>query len=135
MKTKSGLRLKLIWGTPRRLIWNLLRPRYVKKQLAEREGECRRCGACCQLVWKCVHFTEENGLPSCKIYSTFRPPNCSNFPIDHRDIADRNHVFPHIPCGFSWGKKRRSEKIERVAAAGERERSQMVAATTAEQGG
>lgn len=102
MKTTSELRLRLIWGTPRRFIWNLFRPRYVRRKLSERTGECRRCGACCQLVWKCPHFTEEDGVPSCKIYLRFRPPNCSNFPIDHYDLADRNAVLPHVACGFSW---------------------------------
>lgn len=105
MKPKQGLRLRLIWGTPRRLIWNLFRPKYVQRKLAERTGKCLRCGACCQLVWKCPHFTIADDLPSCKIYSLFRPPNCSNFPIDHYDLADRNEVLPDVACGYSWAKK------------------------------
>lgn len=100
---RTGFNWLAIFGTPRRFVWNVFRPGYVQRQLAERNGACRRCGACCQLVVKCPYYTEEKGLPSCKIYSKFRFPNCTTFPIDRHDLADRDRVFPHVRCGYSWG--------------------------------
>jgi hypothetical protein len=95
-------RLKLLLGTPRRLIWTVCRPDYVRASVAQRSGQCRRCGACCRLVWRCRFFYHDNGVPACKLYARYRPANCSQFPIDHRDLADRDLVSPHDPCGFSW---------------------------------
>jgi hypothetical protein len=40
--------------------------------------------------------------PSCRTYST-RPKNCTTFPIDERDLEDRNIINPFEPCGFSFG--------------------------------
>ncbi len=96
-----GQKLKNFWGTPRRFYLNVFRPGYVRASLARRKGECKRCGACCQLVVKCVHVRYVDGLPACRIYG-MRPPNCSNYPIDRRDIEDRNLVAPNTPCGFWW---------------------------------
>lgn len=96
--------IKLVWGTPRRLFWNLCRPGYVRASLAQRLGKCRRCGVCCRLVWRCSCFFYDNGVPACRIYARFRPPNCSMFPIDHRDLADRDLVAPNEPCGYSWAR-------------------------------
>ena len=104
MKKKRRSRLKRLLGPPRRFIWNVFRPHFVRANLAKRSGACHRCGACCQLVWKCHYFTYVNGIPSCKIYHRFRPRNCSNFPIDHHDLKDRNAIRPDLPCGFSWDK-------------------------------
>ncbi len=109
LKTIFGLRLKLIWGTPRRLIWSLCRPGYVRKSLARRSGECQRCGACCRLVWRCRFYHEDDGVPACKLYRFYRPPNCSNFPIDHHDIADRDIISPDEPCGFSWARAEKGQ--------------------------
>ncbi len=100
------VRLKLLWGTPRRLFLNVFRPGYVRASLAQRSGECRRCGACCQLVCRCIYFRDDGGIPSCKLYK-YRPPNCSNFPIDQRDIDDRDIISPNEPCGFSWAKAKK----------------------------
>lgn len=96
-------RLRLLWGTPRRFYLNVFRPGYVRRSLAQRQGACRRCGACCQLVVKCRFLKRDQaGLPACRIYNICRTKNCSNFPINRRDLADRNLVAPHTPCGFSW---------------------------------
>jgi hypothetical protein len=54
------------------------------------------------LVWKCKFYRETDGVPSCILYNLYRPANCTKFPIDHHDLADRNKVSPHQPCGFSW---------------------------------
>ena len=95
-------RLKLLWGRPRRFVLNHFRPGYVAAQLAKRRGECARCGACCQMGAYCRHlvYEDDTGLSACKRYDKFRSMNCRNFPIDERDLADRNLVFPDVPCGY-----------------------------------
>jgi len=106
-KIRLREKFKLLLGTPRRLLWNVLRPGYVRVSLAQRSGECRRCGACCQLVWRCRYFHDDDGLPSCRLYARYRPANCSKFPLDYRDIADRDLVSPNKACGFSWARERK----------------------------
>ena len=98
------VRARLLLGTPRRLFWNVFRPGYVRASVARRTGQCRRCGACCRLVWKCHNLSYDNGLPVCRLYARYRPANCSQFPIDHHDLADRDLVSPNMPCGFSWAR-------------------------------
>jgi hypothetical protein len=75
----------------------------VRASLARRTGACLRCGTCCRLVMECIFCSENKGLPACRSYH-FRTSNCRNFPLDTRDIADRNLVAPHSPCGYSWGR-------------------------------
>jgi hypothetical protein len=95
-------RAKLFKGTIRRLFLNTFRRGYVQKSLAQRRGECLRCGACCELVWRCHYFHHENGVPACRLYNGYRPANCRNFPINPPDIADRDFVSPNKSCGFWW---------------------------------
>ena len=99
------VRLKLFRGVLRRLLNNLFRPGYIRTSLSQRSGECRRCGACCQLAWRCGCLHKDGGIPSCSIHKLPRPPNCHAFPIDPKDLADRDLIAPHVPCGFSWIKK------------------------------
>ncbi|MCL5271653.1 MAG: hypothetical protein M1457_14110 [bacterium] len=101
-KTTFRKRLRLLWGVQRRLLLNVCRPGYVRSSVAQRHGECRRCGTCCRLVLRCRYYREEDGVASCVLYNRFRPLNCVSFPIDHRDLADRDIIAPHIPCGYRW---------------------------------
>ncbi len=103
-------RFKLLWGTPRRLLWSICRPGYVSASLTRRHGKCRRCGTCCRLVWRCRFFHYDQGLPACKLYGHFRFPNCSHFPIDQRDLNDRDLVSPYTTCGFWWIHEKNNEK-------------------------
>lgn len=91
----------LIWGKIRRFYLIQFRPEYVRKSLARRRGECHRTGACCMLAFPCPTLSRLSKLPLCRIYAR-RPPNCHIFPIDERDLADRNLVNPWEPCGFSF---------------------------------
>ena len=93
-------RLRLLWGRPRRFYLNLIRPGYVRASLARRRGECRRCGACCQMGARCRHLDYDGDLAVCKRYERWRTANCRNFPIDERDLADRDLVAPDSPCGY-----------------------------------
>jgi hypothetical protein len=29
-------------------------------------------------------------------------PNCKTFPIDARDLAERDWIAPDTPCGYFW---------------------------------
>jgi hypothetical protein len=68
-----------------------------------RIGACRNCGICCQLGWGCwfhrgLEMETEGG---CSRYE-MRPSTCRLFPIDQRDLRDRNLLLPHTPCGYSF---------------------------------
>ncbi len=94
-------RLKLLGGRPRRLFLNLFRPGLVRANLARRRGECRCCGACCQMGACCRHLKYgAGGLSECVRYQKWRSSNCRNFPMDERDLAERNLVAPDTPCGY-----------------------------------
>lgn len=96
-----------MWGTPRRLFLTLCRPGHVRENLAKRSGECLRCGACCRLVVKCRFLKYDNGVPSCRLYSWFRFPNCTKFPMNRQDIADRDIISPNKPCGYSLSESKK----------------------------
>lgn len=101
------VRLILLLGVTRRFFLNLFRRKYVRESLDLRAGECKRCGVCCHLVAnKCgaLHL-HKDGQSTCRLYSVYRLPNCCTFPIDPRDIADRDLVAPETPCGYYWPKK------------------------------
>jgi len=105
---KQGFRARMILlrGVLRRSALHLFRPSYVRKSIALRKGQCARCGACCNLMAKkgcpLLGF-EQSGLSLCKIHGSFRMPNCIIFPIDARDLADRDLVAPDgVKCGFHF---------------------------------
>jgi hypothetical protein len=99
-------RMILLRGVLRRFFFYVFRPGYVKASIAKRQGRCERCGTCCNLTAKkgCPSLGfEEAGLSLCKIHGSFRMPNCIIFPIDKRDIADRDLVAPDgVKCGFRF---------------------------------
>jgi hypothetical protein len=99
-------RLVLMRGVLRRFFLHFFRPGYIKASIANRKGECARCGACCNLTAKngCPSLDfEPSGLSLCKIHGSFRMPNCIIFPIDARDLADRDLVAPDgVKCGFRF---------------------------------
>jgi len=89
------------WGKIRRVILVYLMPGIVRKSLAQRHGECRRCGACCQLMAVCPALDRTNGMPVCRKYDS-RGRVCKLFPLDERDLKDRDKVDPEHKCGFSF---------------------------------
>jgi len=82
-------------GKLRRLYLIAFRPGYVRRQTRRRSGKCKRCGACCRLLHRCMFLSRHN---RCLIYGEKRPPNCRFFPIDWRDLRDVRGV-----CGFEFG--------------------------------
>ena len=79
------------WGKLRRWYLVHFRPSYVKRMQALRRGECRRCGACCSIAFRCPHLANGN---HCTIYE-HRYMQCRLFPIDERDLRGRFRG-----CGF-----------------------------------
>jgi hypothetical protein len=100
------VRLILWRGALRRFYLNTFRPAYVREQLSRRQGECLRCGACCHLGHlgngKCLRLRPlPDGGTTCLFYNC-RTSNCRTFPIDPRDLADRDLIAPTLPCGYHW---------------------------------
>lgn len=90
-------------GKLRRMHLANLQSQKTEKLLKMRRGECRRCGACCKLMFRCPAFEEKNGIANCKIYK-YRSRICQLFPLDKRDLADRDLIEPTKQCGF-WFEK------------------------------
>jgi len=102
-KVSLRVRLILLRGVLRRFFLILFRPGYVRARIARRKGACARCGACCKLAMsRCFALSRQpDGSSHCSIYNKVRMPNCIQFPIDERDIAERNLIMPaDIPCGY-----------------------------------
>jgi len=96
-------RLMLWSGVMRRFLLYVFNKKYVSESVSKCEGECLRCGACCRLfVKECPYLTfGEDGKSSCTKYNTVRMPNCVIFPIDSRDIRERD-IVSKTPCGYSF---------------------------------
>jgi phosphatidylserine decarboxylase len=63
----------------------------VAETLALREGACRGCAECCDLLFRCPYLGADR---RCGIYERrFKP--CSAFPVDQWDLKN-------IACGFSY---------------------------------
>lgn len=96
---KLRIRIQLGWGKLRRQYLILFRPGYVRRSLAQRRGHCNRSGACCRLMYSCAFLKRDGGVGACGVYPV-RPEVCSLFPIDERDLRDRDLLMPDHPCGF-----------------------------------
>jgi hypothetical protein len=94
-------RMENVWGQRRRLYLAIFQGDYVSRQMAKRQGDCNRCGLCCQLVFKCPSLRYEDGLAACGRYES-RPTNCANFPINEADLDDVRRIAPHTACSFSF---------------------------------
>lgn len=73
---------------------------YVDKQLSSRQGDCRQCGTCCNLLFTCPSLTKDGG---CAIYGICRPQACKVFPIDQRDIDEA--AICGGQCGYYFTNK------------------------------
>lgn len=89
-------------GKLRRLVLARLGKNYVRRQEELRKGTCKRCGACCKLLFNCPFLSERaDGSYSCRIHNR-RPENCRMFPVDHHDLRDRDVLMPNQSCGFHF---------------------------------
>ena len=94
-------RMTLGWGKVRRFYLAHFRPAYVRESLARRLGDCNRTGACCRLMFTCPLLDQKAEPVRCSIHE-IKPKVCRLFPIDERDLRDRDIVSPEKPCGFSF---------------------------------
>ena len=71
----------------RRFYLGTFKPEYIQKAIAEtRTGDCHRCGACCELIYRCPFLGKDSqNLPYCRVYGELRPANCRNYPFDRAD--------------------------------------------------
>jgi len=102
-KKKVAALAQLVQGKIRRFCLTLTPQgrNYIRHMEDHRAGECKRCGACCRIVIRCPFLKMEEGVAACAIHR-HRPPNCGIFPIDLRDLSDRDQIAPNIPCGYSF---------------------------------
>ena len=94
-------RMTLGWGKVRRFYLSHFRPAYVRESMARRIGGCARTGACCRLMFTCPLLDVRPDPVRCTIHS-IKPKVCRLFPIDERDLRDRDIVSPDAPCGFRF---------------------------------
>jgi len=93
-------KLQLIRGKLQRFYIGHFRKEYVVERLSIRKGTCKRCGACCRLLFRCVYADQcHGGGVSCRIYSR-RPVNCRIFPLDREHLAERDLMMPDRSCGY-----------------------------------
>jgi len=81
----------------RRFWLGTFRKGYITKSIAEtRTGDCHRCGACCELIYRCPFLGRDGqNLPYCRIYGDLRPTNCHTYPFDAIDSEIAN-------CGYKF---------------------------------
>jgi len=92
-------RLVLGWGKIRRAVLVYLINDIAKRKLANRQGECHGCGACCELMFVCSWLDRTNGNALCRCYDS-RSKVCELFPLDERDLKDRDRANPKQKCGY-----------------------------------
>ncbi|HHT9121089.1 MAG TPA: hypothetical protein ACFYD3_11175 [Candidatus Hypogeohydataceae bacterium YC41] len=98
------------WGKLRRFYLVHYRGDYVQRQLLLRKGECRRCGSCCRIMFRCPHLKGEN---QCDIY-TCRYKQCIAFPIDNRDLKYLRHTCGHYFVSPRGGRTTAIIEVERI---------------------
>jgi hypothetical protein len=83
---------------------------YVLEQRSIREGTCRQCGTCCNLLFTCPSLTKQS---SCLIYGKCRPEVCKLFPLDQRDIQEIELCGGR--CGYRFPESFLSARPEAVS--------------------
>jgi hypothetical protein len=97
VKDAQLLRARQAQGKLRRFVSANFRKQEVIEALALRRGECNRCGACCELLFKCPFLKKQvDGTSTCGIYED-RPNQCRLFPITRRDLEEVRET-----CSFSF---------------------------------
>jgi len=84
----AKFRAKQAHGKLRRFVRIRFKRDEVIAALALRRGDCNRCGACCEILFKCPFLKKhKDGATTCGIYED-RPNVCRLFPIDKRDLQE-----------------------------------------------
>ena len=94
-------------GQLRRLFLNYVRTSYVDHQLQKRKGDCKQCGKCCEILFRCPFLIKvEDGASMCSIYEK-RPGSCAAFPISEKCLSEVD-----FDCSYTFGKPSPGIKIE-----------------------
>ncbi len=108
---EGKLRVRQAQGKLRRFVHIRFRKEEVVERLALRRGECNRCGACCEILFKCPFLRKHrDGSTTCGIYED-RPDQCRLFPIERRDLEELRERGSE--CGFYFIEK--PIKLERAS--------------------
>ena len=84
-------------GKARRFVQASLSRQDHDALLARRRGECKRCGGCCKLAFRCPFLrTDAEGQTSCRIYG-LRFAQCRLFPLHAADLRELRGE-----CGFRF---------------------------------
>ena len=84
----ARFRARQAQGKLRRFVSANFRKQEVIDALALRRGDCNRCGACCEILFKCPFLKKHgDGSSTCGIYED-RPNQCRLFPIERRDLDE-----------------------------------------------
>ena len=84
----AKFRARQAQGKLRRFMSANFRKQEVVESLSLRRGECNRCGACCEILFKCPFLKKHmDGTTTCGIYED-RPNQCRLFPIEKRDLEE-----------------------------------------------
>src|SRR3954471_12228755 len=84
----AKFRARQVQGKVRRFVSANFRKKEVIEKLALRTGECNRCGACCEILFKCPFLKKHgDGTTTCGIYED-RPNQCRLFPIEQKDLRE-----------------------------------------------
>jgi hypothetical protein len=84
----ARFRARQVQGKLRRFVSINFRKDEVIEKLTLRRGDCNRCGACCEILFKCPFLRKhDDGTSTCGIYED-RPNQCRLFPLEQRDLAE-----------------------------------------------
>jgi hypothetical protein len=104
----ARFRARQAQGKLRRFMSANFRKQEVVAALSLRRGECNRCGACCEILFKCPFLKKHlDGTTTCGIYED-RPNQCRLFPIEQRDLEEVRGT-----CSFYFIEK--PVKLERAS--------------------
>jgi hypothetical protein len=77
-----------IRGKARRFVQAKLGRQDTDGLLAQRRGECNRCGACCKILFRCPFLgTDAEGQYTCRIYEK-RFAQCRLYPLRPADLRE-----------------------------------------------
>jgi hypothetical protein len=90
--------IRTIKNQLRRYYYFRFRKEYIAASIAKRQGSCKKCGKCCEvMIFQCVNFEK----PICKIWQRMGfeqlPHQCQVYPFDE---SDKNSSAPD--CGYYW---------------------------------
>ncbi|MDT5158222.1 MAG: uncharacterized protein QOC99_1385 [Acidobacteriota bacterium] len=104
----AKFRARQAQGKLRRFVSIRFKREEVIESLSLRRGDCNRCGACCEILFKCPFLKKHgDGSTTCGIYED-RPSQCRLYPIDRRDLEEVRGT-----CSFYFIEK--PSKLERAS--------------------